>query len=82
MLVSTKLTVGGTNLDWKMRSVFHITGLYKDQSKSVMVCGSLVTTEKVLTNVSLFSLDSEGCAGKVSNFQFSLLCRWYEMQAA
>lgn len=49
MLVSTKLALADTNLGWKTRSVFHITGLYKEQDKSIMVCGSLVTTEKVLT---------------------------------
>lgn len=81
MLKCTKLTLAGSNLGWKVRSVLHITGLYKDQSKRVMVCGLLVTTEKVLTNAPLFSLDSKGCAGQVSHFQFSLLCRWHEMQA-
>lgn len=49
VLMSTKLTLAGTNLGWMMRSGFHITGLDKDQDKSTMVCGSLVATEKVLT---------------------------------
>lgn len=78
--MSTKLTLAATSLGWKMRSDFHITGLYKDQEESIMVCGSLVTTEKVLT-MSLFSLASKGCADEVSHFQFFLLCRWYEIQA-
>lgn len=41
--VSAKLALGEANLNWKIQSVLHATGLYKEQDKSAMVreCHSL-----------------------------------------